>query len=290
MPAVRYRTLLRPKWLAFHLAIALVVVVMVNLGLWQLRRLEQRKDFNAEVRARATVPVGPYEQVVPTGIDPASVQWRNVMASGTYLADEQVLQINRTQEGRPGSNVVTPLRLHDGRLLLVNRGFVADGVQAPAAPAGEVTVGGRVRTSQSRRFGDIADAAQGELADVRLIDIARLAPQLPGPVEPVYLERITSDPAEVDSIAPLPAPELVNGPHLSYAIQWSIFSVCAICGWVLVVRRALRSTGDGRRQVGHVAVADQPPAIDLDTDHLGDGGVEGPEVEQAGGGRLQDQA
>lgn len=286
----RIRPLLRPKWLLFHVLVALLVVLMVNLGLWQLRRLDQRKDFNAEVRARSALEVEPYATVMAPGVDPSAVQWRIVTVTGTYVPNEQVVQINRAQNGRPGTNLLTPLQLDDGRLLLVNRGFVADGERPPAPPGGPVTISGRVRTSQSRRFGEIADSTDGDLAEVRLIDIARLAPQMPAPLEAVYVERISSEPAEGSTLAPLPSPELDNGPHLSYAVQWSIFSICAIVGWVLVVRRALGSARNGDGKVRSVAVADEAPAVRPDQEQLGDGGVERPQVERSGGRGLEGQA
>ena len=39
-----------PKWIAFHVLVVVVVVAMINLALWQLRRLDERRDFNAQVR------------------------------------------------------------------------------------------------------------------------------------------------------------------------------------------------------------------------------------------------
>jgi len=38
---------------------------------------------------------------------------------------------------------------------------------------------------------------------------------------------------------PVLAPQLDEGPHLSYAVQWFIFATCVVVGWVLAVRRAI---------------------------------------------------
>ena len=51
-----YRFLFRPKWIAFHLLCLGAVFLMINLGLWQLRRLDARKEFNAEVIERSELP------------------------------------------------------------------------------------------------------------------------------------------------------------------------------------------------------------------------------------------
>jgi cytochrome oxidase assembly protein ShyY1 len=51
-----YRFLLSPKWLGFHLLVLLGVIVMVNLSMWQLDRLDARRGFNAAVITSADLP------------------------------------------------------------------------------------------------------------------------------------------------------------------------------------------------------------------------------------------
>jgi surfeit locus 1 family protein len=239
-----YRFAFRPKWLLFHLLVVVLVVVMVNLGIWQYHRLQGRRAFNDEVRSRAAVPVAEFEAVVTNTIvsldDADQVEWRTVRATGTYLADEQVLVINRSQGGEPGEDVVTPLQLASGELVLVNRGFVAETDAVPAPPAGPVVVTGRLRSTEKRSFGGLTDPADGDLTELQRLDIPRLAEQLPGPVAPVYITLLTSDPASAADPLPIPDPELDEGPHQSYMIQWFIFSICAIVGWVLALRRSAR--------------------------------------------------
>ena len=144
--------------------------------------------------------------------------------------------------GRAGDLVVTPLELDDGRILLVERGFVPLDTDSAAAPSGDVEIVGRLRPSQERRRGQLSDPAEGDLTAVQRIDIDRLAGQLPGPVVPMYVELVSSTPAETGPFPePIEVPELDEGPHLSYAVQWFIFAVCVAVGWVLAVRHSLRS-------------------------------------------------
>jgi cytochrome oxidase assembly protein ShyY1 len=150
-----------------------------------------------------------------------------------------VLVINRSQGGTAGRNVVTPLRLDSGSLLLVTRGFVPDAAEIPAAESGRIEVVGRIRDSEVRRTGQLTEASDGELTEFQRLDIDRIAPQLPAPVEPVTLDWVVGRDAATLPW-PVPPPELGEGPHLSYAIQWFIFSVCAIVGWVFAVRRSAR--------------------------------------------------
>ena len=174
-----YRFLFSPRWLGFHLLVIVGIVTMVNLGFWQLRRLDERKAFNAQVSERIADPPAPLDDVLAAGADPDSVEWRSVTARGTYLPAEQFLVVNRSQDGIGGTMVVTPLQLADGRVLLVERGFMPGTTPPPAAPAGTVDVVGRLRPSEERRT-RTAQRPQGGRADRRrsALDIARLAPQL----------------------------------------------------------------------------------------------------------------
>jgi surfeit locus 1 family protein len=227
-----YRFLLRPKWLLFHLGILLLVILMINLALWQVRRMNEREDFNAEVRAHASAPIRPIEDVLPTGadVDPDDLQWYNVSATGTYLTDEQVLVVNVSQDGAAGVDPVVPLQLADGRL----------------------------RPSQKRDTGSLSDPAEGELTEVHRVDINRLQKQLDAPVLPMYVDLLDSTPPEpADQITPVAAPDLSEGPHLSYAVQWCIFSLAAVVGWVLAVRRSVRTrTGASKADADADADAD----------------------------------
>lgn len=247
-----YRFLLTPRWIAFHLLVLVAIVTMVNLGFWQLRRLDERRALNEQVEGRVELPVLALDDVLGPASTPAGVEWRSVAASGRYLPDEEVTVVNRSQGGAAGDVVVTPLQLDDGRILLVQRGFVPLGADAAPAPAGTVDITGRLRPSQERRRGQLSDPSTGDLTEAQRLDIARLAPQLPGEPVEMYVELTSSTPSEPGPYpAPLSVPELGDGPHLSYAGQWFIFAAAAAVGWVLAVRKSLNA-----RRAG-------PPPVDV---------------------------
>lgn len=248
-----YRFLLTPRWIAFHLLVIAGILLMVNLGLWQLRRLDERQAFNDQVTSRIDVPPAPLDDVL-VGADPDDVEWRSVEVSGRYLPDEELRVVNRSQGGIAGDMIVTPLQLDDGRILLVERGFAPLDTDVAAAPTGPVDIVGRLRPSQERRRGQLSDVATGDLTEAQRLDIARLAPQLPGPPVPMYVELTSSAPAEQGPYPqPVVVPELGAGPHLSYAVQWFIFSAAVALGWVLAVRKSINA-----RRVG-------PPPADAAT-------------------------
>jgi cytochrome oxidase assembly protein ShyY1 len=52
----------------------------------------------------------------------------------------------------------------------------------------------------------------------------------------MYVDAFASEPPDSSVLEPVVKPDLSEGPHLSYAVQWFIFSACAAVGWVLAVR------------------------------------------------------
>ncbi len=230
--------LLSPKWIAFHLLVFGSIALMIWLALWQLRRLDERQAFNATVTERIDEPPVPFDELLPlTRTDPAAVEWRQVTVTGEYLTD-QITWFNRSQDGLAGDNVLTAL-IDGDTTILVNRGFIllADDVRPP--PAGEIELLGRIRVPPGRQLGELTDASDGPLSEVRRIDLERLDEQLPGELAPVYLDLIGSIPniAAGDPV-PVPPPTSSDGPHLSYAVQWFIFAAAVLLGWALAVRRS----------------------------------------------------
>lgn len=264
-----YRFLLRPAWIFFHLLVAGAIVLMVNLGFWQLDRLDERRAFNAQVIERTQEPPVELASVLDAVADGTltadEAEWLPVTVDGTYL-DGQVVEFNNSQGGRAGDNVLTALALDEpsdagGDTVVVNRGFIPLGLDVPPAPATAVTVVGYVRQTQVRDVGGVTDADDGDtLTEIRRIDLDRLARQFPGDLAPVYVQLIGGDPApSIGDPEPVVLPRLDEGSHLSYAMQWFIFSLAVAVGWVLAVRR---SVGQRRRDSAKASTD-----IHTDTDH-----------------------
>jgi cytochrome oxidase assembly protein ShyY1 len=219
------------------------VVVMVNLSLWQLRRLDERRTANREIERSGQLPPAPLGEVLPAGAtidDLGGAPWRRVEVTGRYDVAHQVLVNDRSLGGLPGLHVVTPLVLADGRGLLVNRGWipiapvVGEEPVAPDPPPGTVTIVGRVRPTQVRGWLGPTDPPDGNLRRVARLDVSRIARQTPYPLVPAYVELVAADEGLP---RPLPLPTLGDGPHLSYAGQWALFALLAVGGWAALVRR-----------------------------------------------------
>jgi cytochrome oxidase assembly protein ShyY1 len=273
----RYRFLSRPGWIIFSVVVVLLVILMLNLSAWQFRRLHERRSFNAEVRSRTSAAAAPFDTVIPPGttVDGARPEeWKTVTVTGTFDPSAQVLIRNRSLDAAPGYHVVTPLKRADGSAVLVVRGWVPLSTSNSTTPdvpepvTGTVTVEGRVRPTQNPGALASRDPAEGVLATLARIDIPRIQQQTAYPIAPAYVEMSSSSPAPTTALPALvPLPELDDGPHLGYAVQWIIFSICAVIGWFLIVRKTVKANDQkaalaAREQAAVDAARADPSAVD----------------------------
>lgn len=244
----RYRFALRPWWILSHLFVLALVGAMLAAGFWQLTRLQEKKDRNIKVAARASQPVVEVGTLVEPGeFDAvADLEYRMVTVSGEYLADQEVIVRSRSNDGAPGSWVLTPLELNEGDAVVVNRGWISNSGQYEAvpdsfsAPSGPVSVTGLVRQTETRGSFGPADPEGETVTNLARADIDRFDEQVPENLLPLYVQLAQQQPAITQTDpSPLPVPVPDEGPHLSYAVQWFIFATVAIIGYpMILVRRA----------------------------------------------------
>ena len=229
-----------PRWIVSHVFVAALVAICVAAGLWQLDRLSDRRDANESIEERLS------RTVDLAGLDDGSgeLEYTRVVASGSYDPDRgrDILVGNRVANGGPGFWVWSVFDLRDGSEILVNRGFAAralvlgdEGVPAP--PSGPVEILGRLRRGIDG--GALStDGTEVSRPDAALVGgdralATRFDPSL-------YVEAIAHEPSDDAAIQPVPAPELGDGPHLSYAFQWFTFATIGVVGYALVLRRISR--------------------------------------------------
>ena len=253
----------RPKWALGTVIAVAGALLFVSLGLWQVRRLQERQAFNTRVEQRLEAPPVPMEQLLTGGADPEELSWRRVEVSGRWLPDEEVLLSPRSRDGRPGHHVLTPLQYAAGRAVVVDRGWVpleADEVPVDeAAPrSADVTLDGvLVAGQQPGRFG--VDVPEGRTTYLGVVDLDRLGEQVGPELAPVYL--LAGVPTGGELPLPPALPERGEGSHLSYAVQWMLFAAVVVVGWPLLLRRRARELRDegGRPDVD--ASPDRDPLL-----------------------------
>lgn len=259
------RPLLSPRWLFGHVLVVTICVLFVNLGFWQVRRLEERRLENTVVSSRLAASPVPIEDLLSAaGADIESLEFRNALATGVFDTAEEVLVRSQVHAGTAGWHVITPLVLSDGRAVLVNRGWVPlemDVAPVPVAPpAGELTVTGLVGLTQERRAGGAVEP-EGRLTRIARVDVDRLDQQMPLALLPVYL---VADEGEGFLPIPVDRPDTTDeGPHAMYAIEWFSFTLIGLVGYFFLLRRGVRRS----------TIVDGGPGFGqtLDDGHPGDG-------------------
>jgi surfeit locus 1 family protein len=242
-----YRFVLRPKWILSHLLVLGIVVLFVNLGFWQLRRLDQRKAFNDTIRA--ALAEGPVP-LVP-GVTPG--EWERVELHGTFRAGTDVLVANRVQNDQSGYWVMTAFDTADGTVA-VDRGFVPrslvsqGSLQVSAPPTGTVDLVGTVQKSRHGVFA--TSVGSSKVIEISQVDIGKLGERWGATMLPFWAHATTAQGSPLEAVLD---PMLNNGPHLSYAVQWFIFSTIAVIGYPLILRR------NARARVGGIGPSDDDP-------------------------------
>nr|WP_240188702.1 SURF1 family cytochrome oxidase biogenesis protein [Nakamurella flavida] len=209
------------------------------LAPWQWDRHTERDAQNASITAAAAAPAVPVAELMSTAGQPApEAVWHPVTATGTYLSDATVyVRLRQDANGQPVSEVIVPLQLDDGTLLMVDRGYIPFETAGSAAPvpAGRVTVTGRVQLDQTDPRNRMPSVQDGVL-QAWAINGPQLtaATGVSGPVLGGYVQLVEGAPGV---LVPVGVPQIDSGPFLSYAFQWIAFGVIAFLGMGFFVYR-----------------------------------------------------
>ena len=226
----RLRIVFRPSPVPSLLA-ALGIAVLVLLGIWQLRRADEKVLIQSAFSAREALPPllfpGPHAQRL--AITPAApeLRYRRLQVSGIYHRHRQFLLDNRTHGGVPGFHVLTPLRIAgSGWGLMVDRGWLALGASradlpSPPTPEGPITIQGMLEIPRPDALvlGDTGYQSGGWPKVVQRIELDQMSALLGYRLLPFVL---WLDPKAADGLVREWRPYYGLDParHRAYAFQW----------------------------------------------------------------------
>lgn len=228
------------RWAGLAVVLTLLALLAARLGEWQLDRLEQRREANAVIVANEGLAPVDWAELMGGEVRDDDA-WRRVTLRGTYTGEQFQVRY-RNFGGGPGIEVAAILRTVDGAEVLVNRGFIPrqqgrpDTEVLPPTPAGEVSVLGYVHRDE--RGDDTAVVPHDH--KVRLINAGAIGAALGRELVPGYVVLISSDPANGEDLLPITPPELTEGNHLSYALQWFTFGIIGFAGIFVLIRSDLK--------------------------------------------------
>ncbi|VXC23390.1 Cytochrome oxidase biogenesis protein Surf1, facilitates heme A insertion [Microbacterium sp. 8M] len=225
------------RWSAY-LAVAIVfAVVCAYLSNWQFSRNEGRQTQLELVQRNYDAKPLPLDDLLARGEKlPASAQWHPVILHGRYEVGGQLLVRNRPHGGTSAFEVLVPFRTDDGRVFVVNRGWVVAGdgsdvpTSIPAPPAGDATVVARLRPGEPLPPSG-RGAPEAQVPSINLPLVAEKTGDGPAVDTGAYGELVSESPAPSSRPHPFEAPSDDPGPFLSYAIQWILF---AIMGFIFI--------------------------------------------------------
>ncbi len=253
-----FRFLLSRRWLLFALTVVLIAWATWWLGGWQFHRLAERKASNAIVRHNEALDPAPVQQVLASGRDVThDDEWRQVTATGRYDAADTVVVRYSTRDGESGIDVVVPLVTADGTALVVDRGWTpsdnrgADPSDVPPPPSGQVTVTGWLRVDAT------GDSATVSNHSTRAISSKEIGAAIGKDVYGGFVDLKSESPAPDQALTAVELPELDNGPHFFYGLQWWFFGVLAVFGFFYLLYDEWRSARRGETSVRAEAMAER---------------------------------
>lgn len=201
---------------------------------WQFQRGIDRHQRNANIESALAKPTIDLEDIASNY---ESIEWRTVTASGVLDEANQILLKNRYFEGVYGYEVLTRLKLTDGRNVWLDRGWVKAGKDAKTAPIitpipdGQISITARLRLDRS-----LPQGAFFALPATGAGMISKLNAQSGLQSEGFYLDLIDGSDPQLKPAVPAQLPELSDGPHLAYALQWIFFAGLIGYGRILIRR------------------------------------------------------
>lgn len=206
--------------------------LFVALMLWQLGRADEKRQLQADFDARMKMPEINYKG---GGLAIAGMQYRKVQLGGHFLKKAQVLLDNVVHDGKPGYAVITPFQLDSGEVLLVDRGWVAQGARREVLPdiavdespvrimgwldhhrSRPVISGGKVSPENNMRWLYIDITEYEKYSGLKVPDfVVHLAPDGP-----------------YGYVRAWPRYDANVGMHIGYAIQWGVFALIAAGTWL----------------------------------------------------------
>ena len=226
-----FKNLTKPRWIALTAFLLIMIYLFIRLSDWQFDRYNQRIQNN-EITTTALSS----EPINLTDLSQVSdlKDWQKVSIKGEFVNSDAKLLRRQYLESSLGFWVITPLKLDNDQVILVNRGWIpiaessTSQQEIPSSPQGDVTIIGYVQTLKDTR----REPEDLPLNQINYLNSTNFSSQ---PLSTNYLQLASMTPMD-NQVAIIPLPELSNGPHFSYAIQWILFALMLPIGWYVLLK------------------------------------------------------
>ena len=225
----------KEPWALFKSLVALLLIIFCLWGSqWQYHRGVDRHARNAVIEER--IAKSPIELATVTD-NLSDNEWQTVSTAGVFDTDKQILLRNRYHDGKYGYEVLTLFRSTENKNFWVDRGWVQAGATATTPPIvtelpqGEVSITGRLRLDSSLPRGSffaLPDKGEGLVSELNA--------QSQLDTEKFHLDLLSGSDQSLTPDVTAQLPELSDGPHMAYALQWIFFGGLVFYGRILIRR------------------------------------------------------
>ena len=222
-------------------ATALAVVLVygcIQGAMWQYDRYQVRHAKNALIIANVNKPA--LDEAQLNNLSDSRRAWRETEVTGSFITAKEILVRNRYHEGKYGFGVITLFKSEQGKFYWVDRGWVIAGKDATTPPITTPVTGDKVEILARVRIANIENQIAGS---VFAVPNGKDGKQLEkwnetGSVttQDFYLDLISTSNSQFDPEVPSTLPEISDGPHLAYSLQWLIFAFLVVLALFLVIR------------------------------------------------------
>lgn len=227
----------------FKSALALLLIIgCFWAAQWQFQRGVDRHARNSQILNQSELPVVAL-RLVSAHVE--KNEWRRVEVRGTFNSSRQILLRNRYHEGKYGFEVLTAFTSLDGKTFWVDGGWVQAGATATEQPkisplpTGEVSIVGRLRLDTSLPQGNFFAIPTGKSSGLISEVNAQSTNANVGISSDFYLDLISGSENSLTPAVEAQLPELSDGPHFAYSLQWVIFAGLVGYGRFLIRREVL---------------------------------------------------
>ena len=216
----------------------LLIAACLWAAQWQFHRGLDRHARNSIIETNSSLaPVA----LALVQSEPTKHEWKPVSVTGQFDISKQILLRNRYFEGVYGFELLTRFTSEDGKSFWVDCGWVKAGINAltaptlPELPTGQINIVGRLRLDSSLPRGSFfalpADKSDGL--------ISKANAQSNSTSENFYIDLLEGSQSSLTPAVPAQLPELSDGPHMAYALQWVFFGGLVVYGRYLIRREVL---------------------------------------------------
>jgi cytochrome oxidase assembly protein ShyY1 len=217
----------------------LLIFLCIWAAQWQFNRGIDRQARNDAIEENTGRPAQPLAALAG---DVAAHEWQTTTITGTFDTTQQILLRNRYFEGVYGFQLLTRFESVDGKSFWVDCGWVKAGPNAltppviPELPTNQVAIEGRLRLDSSLPRGAFfalpSDGSGGLISQANAQSQSQVS-------EKFYIDLLRGNQPELTPAVPAELPELSDGPHMAYALQWVFFGGLVVYGRILIRRDVL---------------------------------------------------